>query len=110
MVKVINKFIDEVRDQVKDKGIRIKIDKAATNWLLEKGFDPKMGARPLHRVIDKEVKRDLAKMMLFGDLKNGGWLTISVADDKIALIAKPKTPRVQTITFDKRFEVNDADV
>ena len=110
MIKVVNKFIDEVRDQVKDKGIRIKIDKAATNWLLEKGFDPKMGARPLHRVIDKEVKRDLAKMMLFGDLKNGGWLTISVVDDKIALIAKPKTPKVQTITFDKRFEVNDADV
>jgi ATP-dependent Clp protease ATP-binding subunit ClpA len=110
MVKVINKFIDEVRDQVKDKGIRIKIDKFATNWLLEKGFDPKMGARPLHRIIDKEIKRDLAKMMLFGDLKNGGWLTISVTDDKITLIAKPKTPKVQTITFDKMFEVNDADV
>jgi ATP-dependent Clp protease ATP-binding subunit ClpA len=106
MVKVINKFIDEVRDQVKDKGIRIKIDKAATNWLLEKGFDPKMGARPLHRVIDKEVKRDLAKMMLFGDLKNGGWLTISVADDKIALIAKPKVAKVPAITLNK-LEVED---
>jgi ATP-dependent Clp protease ATP-binding subunit ClpA len=90
MVKVINKFIDEVREQVKEKAIRIKIDKAATNWLLEKGFDPKMGARPLHRIIDKEIKRDLAKMMLFGDLKNGGWLTISVDNDKISLIAKPK--------------------
>jgi ATP-dependent Clp protease ATP-binding subunit ClpA len=101
MIKVINKFIDEVRDQVKDKGIRIKIDKAATNWLLEKGFDPKMGARPLHRVIDKEVKRDLAKMMLFGDLRNGGWLTISVADDKITLLAKPKVPKVPAITLDK---------
>jgi ATP-dependent Clp protease ATP-binding subunit ClpA len=101
MVKVINKFIDEVREQVKDKGIRIKIDKTATNWLLEKGFDPKMGARPLHRVIDKEIKRDLAKMMLFGDLKNGGWLTISVTDDKIALIAKPKTPKVPAITLNK---------
>jgi len=107
MVKVINKFIDEVREQVKDKGIRIKIDKAATNWLLEKGFDPKMGARPLHRVIDKEVKRDLAKMMLFGDLRNGGWLTISVADDKISLIAKPKTPKVPAITLNK-VEVEDA--
>jgi ATP-dependent Clp protease ATP-binding subunit ClpA len=101
MIKVINKFIDEVRDQVKDKGIRIKIDKAATNWLLEKGFDPKMGARPLHRVIDKEVKRDLAKMMLFGDLRNGGWLTISVEDDKISLIAKPKVAKVPAITLSK---------
>jgi ATP-dependent Clp protease ATP-binding subunit ClpA len=60
-----------------------------------------MGARPLHRVIDKEIKRDLAKMMLFGDLKNGGWLTISVTDDKIALIAKPKTPKVPAITLNK---------
>jgi ATP-dependent Clp protease ATP-binding subunit ClpA len=90
MVKVINKFMDELREQVKERGVRIKIDKAATNWLLEKGFDPKMGARPLHRVIDKEIKRDLAKLMLFGDLRNGGWLTVSVVDDKISLLAKPK--------------------
>ena len=90
MVKVVNKFIDEVRAQVKDKGIRIKIDKEATNWLIDKGFDPKMGARPLHRFIDKEIKRDLAKMMLFGELKHGGWLAISVEDDKLVLSAKPK--------------------
>jgi ATP-dependent Clp protease ATP-binding subunit ClpA len=60
-----------------------------------------MGARPLHRVIDKEVKRDLAKMMLFGDLRNGGWLTISVEDDKISLIAKPKVAKVPAITLSK---------
>jgi ATP-dependent Clp protease ATP-binding subunit ClpA len=105
MIKVINKFIDEVRDQVKDKGIKIKIDKAATNWLLEKGFDSKMGARPLHRVIDKEIKRDLAKMMLFGDLKNGGWLTVSVIDDKIVLAAKPKTSKVSLLTTEHKLEV-----
>jgi ATP-dependent Clp protease ATP-binding subunit ClpA len=107
MVKVINKFIDEVREQVKEKAIRIKIDKAATTWLLEKGFDPKMGARPLHRIIDKEIKRDLAKMMLFGDLKNGGWLTISVENDKIALIAKPKViTKAPLLTIDHVRAVN----
>jgi ATP-dependent Clp protease ATP-binding subunit ClpA len=94
MVKVVDKFLDELRNQVKDKGIRIKIDKAATNWLIDKGFDPKMGARPLQRVIDKEIKRDLAKMMLFGELKNGGWLSITVDEDKILLVAKPKTLKV----------------
>ena len=83
MVKVINKFMDELREQVKDRGVRIKVDKAATNWLLDNGFDSKMGARPLHRIIDKEIKRDLAKMMLFGDLKSGGWLTVTVVDGKI---------------------------
>lgn len=90
MIKIVNKFVDELRAQVKEKGIKIKINKDATNWLLEKGFDSKMGARPLHRIIDKEIKRDLAKMMLFGELKNGGWLQISVEDDKLNLVAKPK--------------------
>jgi ATP-dependent Clp protease ATP-binding subunit ClpA len=100
MSKVVNKFIDELKEQVKEKGIRIKADKDAVNWLIEKGFDTKMGARPLQRVIDKEIKRDLAKMMLFGDLKNGGWLTISIEDDKIVLIAKPKLPKVPLLAVD----------
>jgi ATP-dependent Clp protease ATP-binding subunit ClpA len=100
MSKVVNKFIDELKEQVKEKGIRIKADKDAVNWLIEKGFDTKMGARPLQRVIDKEIKRDLAKMMLFGDLKNGGWLTISIEDDKIMLIAKPKLPKVPLLAVD----------
>ena len=100
MVKVVNKFLDEVREQVKEKGIKIKADKEAINWLMEKGFDPRMGARPLQRVIDKEIKRDLAKMMLFGDLKNGGWLTITVDGDKIALVAKPKTPKVPLLSIE----------
>jgi ATP-dependent Clp protease ATP-binding subunit ClpA len=98
MVKIVNKFIDHLKDQVKEKAIRIKIDKEATNWLIAKGFDPKMGARPLQRVIDKEIKRDLAKMMLFGELKNGGWLTITINDDKIQLVAKPKTAKVPLLT------------
>ena len=98
MVKVVNKFIDELKDQVKEKGIKIKIDKDAINWLIDKGFDAKMGARPLQRVIDKDIKRDLAKMMLFGDLRNGGWLTITTNDDKIMLVAKPKASKVPLLT------------
>jgi ATP-dependent Clp protease ATP-binding subunit ClpA len=100
MVKVVTKFIDELREQVKDKGIRIKINNEATNWLIAKGFDSKMGARPLQRVIDKEIKRDLARMMLFGDLKNGGWLTISIDDDKISLVAKSKASKVPLLAIE----------
>ena len=99
-VKVVDKFMDELREQVKEKGIRIKINSEATNWLITKGFDSKMGARPLQRVIDKEIKRDLARMMLFGDLKNGGWLHISVADDKLVLAAKPKTLKVPLLSVE----------
>ena len=97
MVKIVNKFIDEMRDKVKEKGIRIKVTNEAIDWLIEKGFDAKMGARPLQRTIDKEIKRDLAKMMLFGELKNGGWLTISIEEGKILLTAKVKTPKLPLI-------------
>jgi len=100
MAKVVVKFIDELKEQVKEKAVRIKIDKEAINWLIDKGFDPKMGARPLARIIDKEIKRDLAKMMLFGDLKNGGWVTISVDNNKILLTAKPKITKVPLLTVD----------
>jgi ATP-dependent Clp protease ATP-binding subunit ClpA len=104
MVKVVNKFLDELRNQVKEKAIRIKVDKEATNWLIDKGFDPKMGARPLQRVIDKEIKRDLARMMLFGDLKNGGWLTITVENDKILLVPKGKVTKVPLLTVEPTTE------
>ena len=100
MAKVVNKFVDELREQVKEKGIRIKINKEATEWLIVKGFDPKMGARPLQRVIDKEIKRPLAKLMLFGDLKAGGWLTITIADDAINLVTKPKEVKIPLLTSD----------
>jgi ATP-dependent Clp protease ATP-binding subunit ClpA len=98
MTKIVTKFVDELRNQVKDKGIKIKIDKDAINWLIDKGFDAKMGARPLQRIIDKEIKRDLAKMMLFGDLKSGGWLTISTDEDKLSLVARPKLIKVPLLS------------
>ena len=109
MVKVVDKFIDELRNQVKDKGVKIKADKEAINWLIDKGFDPKMGARPLQRVIDKEIKRDLAKMMLFGELRGGGWLTITVDEDKLQLVAKPKAQKVALLTAEKMLEDGSQD-
>jgi ATP-dependent Clp protease ATP-binding subunit ClpA len=104
MVKIVNKFLDQLRDQVKEKAVRIKADKEAINWLIDNGFDAKMGARPLQRVIDKEIKRDLAKMMLFGDLKNGGWLTITVDNNKLQLVAKSKLQKVPLLTAEPLIE------
>jgi len=105
MVKIVTKFIDELRAQVKDKAIKIKINKEGIEWLIAKGFDNKMGARPLQRVIDKEIKRDLAKKMLFGDLKNGGVLSITIQDDKIVLTSTPKEPKVPLLTVDNTSEL-----
>ena len=94
MIKIVGKFMVELKGQIKEKAIRIKISDEAIDWLIEKGFDAKMGARPLQRVIDKEIKRPLAKLMLFGDLKGGGALSIVVEDDNLLLIAKPKVARI----------------
>jgi ATP-dependent Clp protease ATP-binding subunit ClpA len=99
MVKIVNKFVDELKAQVKDKNIKVKINKEAINWLIEKGFDSKMGARPLQRVIDKEIKRSLAKMMLFGALKNGGVASITIDKDQIMIVATPKELKVPLLAI-----------
>lgn len=96
MIKIVGKFMLEVKEKVREKGIKIKITDDAIDVLIEQGFDKKMGARPLQRVIDKEIKRPLAKMMLFGELKLGGILNISSDGKNIILTAKSKTPKVIT--------------
>jgi len=101
MVKIVGKFVDELKEQVKEKSIRVKIDNAAIEWLIEKGFDAKMGARPLQRVIDKEIKRPLARLMLFGELRAGGALTITAKDSQLTLVAKPKSIKIPLLTVEK---------
>jgi ATP-dependent Clp protease ATP-binding subunit ClpA len=104
MRKVVVKFIDELKFQVAEKAIKVKINEAAINWLIEKGFDPKMGARPLQRVIDKEIKRPLAKMMLFGDLKDGGTLQITNRPDNDGLILSKRVKAVKPVEIENEVE------
>jgi len=85
MMKIVGKFLVELKDMVKDKNIAITITDDTLDYLVDKGFDPAMGARPLQRVIDKDIKRKLAREMLFGDLKDGGSLTIDYRDGEIQL-------------------------
>jgi ATP-dependent Clp protease ATP-binding subunit ClpA len=91
MIKIVGKFLVELKKQVKDKGIKITISNEAIDYLVDKGFDKKMGARPLQRVIDKDIKRPLSKLMLFGGLKQGGAVNIDVADDEIHLKLENET-------------------
>jgi ATP-dependent Clp protease ATP-binding subunit ClpA len=107
MRKVVVKFIDELKFQVAEKAIKVKINEAAINWLIEKGFDPKMGARPLQRVIDKEIKRPLAKMMLFGDLKEGGTLQITNRADNDGLILSKRIKAVKPVEIENEVESQD---
>ena len=85
MIKIIGKFLVELKDMVKDKGIVISISDEAIDYLVDKGFNRKMGARPLQRVIDTDIKRPLSKEILFGKLKDGGTVKIDVKDDNIIL-------------------------
>ena len=85
MMKIVGKFLVELKDMVKEKGIIITVTDDALDHLVDKGFDPKMGARPLQRVIDQDIKRPLSKQMLFGNLKNGGKVTVDFRDDKLVL-------------------------
>jgi len=85
MMKIVGKFLAELRDQVKDKGVRIEVTDEALDYLVEKGFDPKMGARPLQRVIDKDIKRPLSRAMLFGNLKEGGKVVVNTINNEIVL-------------------------
>ena len=86
MMKIVGKFLVELRDMVSDKNINITITDEALDYLVDKGFDPKMGARPLQRVIDKDIKRPLSRLMLFGELKSGGNISIDCVDNEIKLV------------------------
>lgn len=85
MIKVVKKFIDELNAQIKDKNIHVKPNVEAVEYLIEKGFDSKMGARPLQRCIDEMIKRPLSKEILFGKLSNGGIVEITVENKSLKL-------------------------
>src|SRR6185369_12393121 len=79
--RVVDKLIVEVEMQLEAKGVQISLDDAARRWIAEKGYDPKMGARPMARIIQEHIKRPLAEELLFGRLANGGSVKISVSKD-----------------------------
>lgn len=85
MVKIVKKFINELNELIKDKNIYIQVNENTINYLIEKGFDRKMGARPLQRIIDDQIKRPLSKEILFGKLINGGNVSVQLNDNKLTL-------------------------
>ncbi len=86
MVKIVHKFIDELRTQLAPKKVRIEISESAVNYLAEKGYDPLMGARPLARVIKDEIKRPLSEEILFGKLEGGGVASIDFSEKENKLL------------------------
>jgi ATP-dependent Clp protease ATP-binding subunit ClpA len=86
MAKIVKKFIDELNVLLKDKNVHVKVDSEAAGLLISKGFNRKMGARPLQRVIDEMIKKPLSKEILFGKLVNGGIVEITAVGKELQIV------------------------
>jgi len=84
IVQVVDKFIFELEAQLQEQQVTMEIDEAARLWLAEHGYDPKMGARPMARLIQQHIKKPLAEELLFGKLARGGHLLIQLEDGELA--------------------------
>ena len=78
---VVDKFIFELEQQLADKKVALTVDADARSWIAEKGYDPKMGARPMARIIQNHIKKALASELLFGVLSGGGSVRVHVGPD-----------------------------
>ncbi len=85
MVLIVDKFLDQLREQVKGRGVRIEVTEAAREDLAKRGHDSTFGARPLARLIDREVKRPLSELLLFGPLAKGGTAVVDLEDSSIVV-------------------------
>ncbi|MDZ4095259.1 MAG: AAA family ATPase, partial [Paracoccaceae bacterium] len=93
ILQVVEKFVMQLEAQLMDRGVHIELTPEAAAWLGEKGYDDKMGARPLGRVIQEYIKKPLAEELLFGKLTKGGVVRVGLKDDVIVLnIEEPQKP------------------
>ena len=83
VLQIVDKFIGELNTQLKDKRVEIVLDTDSKNWLAKTGYDRKMGARPLSRLIDNKIKSPLSRKVLFGELQGGGIVNVSVDADEL---------------------------
>ncbi|MFO1176781.1 MAG: ATP-dependent Clp protease ATP-binding subunit ClpA, partial [Paracoccaceae bacterium] len=95
ILQVVDKFVLQLEAQLMDRNVHIELSPEAAGWLAEKGYDDRMGARPLARVIQEHIKKPLAEELLFGKLTKGGLVRVLVRDGAIALeVAEPDKPRI----------------
>ncbi|WP_297186782.1 ATP-dependent Clp protease ATP-binding subunit ClpA [uncultured Porticoccus sp.] len=83
---VVDKFLSQLQQQLDDKRVLLEVDDEARDWLAKHGYDEKMGARPMARLIQEKIKKPLAEEVLFGNLSSGGVVHVSVSEDGELLI------------------------
>ena len=88
IVFVVNKFLFELEATLEDKKVALIVSEAARKWFAVNGYDAQMGARPMSRLVEKEIRKPLADELLFGKLVNGGRVKVDVKKDKITLNIK----------------------
>ncbi|HEY6643681.1 ATP-dependent Clp protease ATP-binding subunit ClpA [Povalibacter sp.] len=96
--RVVDKMLVEVEAQLEQKGVQLHVDDSAREWLTRKGYDPKMGARPMARVLQEGIKRPLAEELLFGKLVSGGHAFVTLGDDdklKVEVRADSEQPLLE---------------
>ena len=97
IMQVVEKFVLQLEAQLMDRNVTIELTPEAAGWLADKGYDEKMGARPLARVIQEHIKKPLAEELLFGKLAKGGVVKVSVTDGDLVLdIQEPDKPQLPT--------------
>lgn len=85
IIHVVNKFLFELESALEDKNVALIVSETARKWFAKNGYDIKMGARPMARLIEKEIRKPLADKLLFGNLVNGGTVKVDVQKDQIKL-------------------------
>ncbi|MBV8857268.1 MAG: ATP-dependent Clp protease ATP-binding subunit ClpA [Acidobacteria bacterium] len=83
--RVVDKFINEVRAQLVEKNVELKLTEHARRWLAEHGYDKQMGARPMARLIQEKIKAPLAEEILFGRLQHGGKAVVNIPDEELRI-------------------------
>jgi ATP-dependent Clp protease ATP-binding subunit ClpA len=95
ILQVVEKFVLQLEAQLMDRNVHIELMPDAAAWLAEKGYDDKMGARPLGRVIQEYIKKPLAEELLFGKLTKGGLVIVTLKDGEIHLeVSEPERVRL----------------
>ena len=89
ILQVVEKFVLQLEAQLLDRGVSIELTRPAAEWLADKGYDDRMGARPLGRVIQEHIKKPLAEELLFGKLAKGGLVVVKVKDGDLFLDMTP---------------------
>ncbi|MFT6423272.1 MAG: ATP-dependent Clp protease ATP-binding subunit ClpA [Thalassolituus sp.] len=85
ILHVVDKFLAELQGQLDDKGVMLNISEDARLWLAEHGYDEKMGARPMARLVQDKIKKPLAEKILFGELSKGGEIEVQVSEGELVL-------------------------